>query len=144
MSSDNQPPIRIQSEGAPRIDREKQIGVPGAPPMSCPLCARRFSNVLRPPRRWQWKAKMLLVVGLALSVVWAALLWLGFQYATRNQVVIYFNMYSGALAAFVVGLPAYGLGVIAMRMARVVQLRCASCGWQERYFVNAAGKIVNN
>lgn len=128
------------------IDTTKPLEVPGAPPNACPKCGRGFSHLVKPPRRLQGKAKLVIGVGIVLSMVWGGMLWMLVRAIARAEgpVVIPINVITGAIALAVVAAPAYAIGVWAMRFPRVVRLACRNCGWQERYLVDAGGLIVDD
>ena len=134
----------VSSDFDAAIDTTKASGTPGTLPKGCPSCTRAFSQVLRPPRKLQAKAKAIIALGLCLSIVWAGLLWLGFCLLAScfDYVIIPVNVITGAIAIVVVAAPAYAVGSLAMRFPRIVTLSCRHCGWHQQYRVDAGGGIV--
>jgi hypothetical protein len=127
-----------------RIDRSKPLEVAGGPPGVCPLCGFRFSGVIRPPRRLQAKAKLLIAIGFGLTLLWALFLGVAFVLATSQSdfVIIPMNKFSAGVAAIVVAAPAYLLGAWAMKPPRVVKLSCRQCDWRDTFLVDKRGQTV--
>ena len=127
-------------------DTTKAFDVPGKPPGTCPSCDHKFSNVVKPPRRLQKKAKLMIALGLFLSIAWASVLWIGFLVVSSNMdyVIVPINIITGSIAVAAIAVPAYLVGIIAMRFPRIVKLQCKKCCWQKKYLVDSRGKIASH
>lgn len=125
-------------------------------PDDCPTCERRLfvSQHLAPRPRWQWRARLLLLLGICISGILAVLtlvcagaivaaLTQGQEMGRRDRhdwgmVAVLLWSVSEALAL----LPALALAALAARLPRVLPLRCRACGWSETYILPRRDRLA--
>ena len=130
------------------VDTTKATNLPGAVPSACLGCERPFSRVLKPAKRLQAKARLIMGVGLAISFFVAVITFIAIAFVLSGNlpftVVIPFpRLVLGGGGMLLAALPAYGFGVWALRLPRIVYLECKSCGWSETYLVDRTGKVIS-
>jgi hypothetical protein len=121
-------------------------------PENCPSCDRRLvSNYLLAPRpKWQWRAKLLLLLGATISGILVILAWVfagevvgslalkgGEQLGRKERRewgLLVFVIWAVGVAIAL--LPALGLGLIAARMRKLLKMKCRGCGWSESFVLS--------
>ncbi|REK26801.1 MAG: hypothetical protein DWQ42_08210 [Planctomycetota bacterium] len=120
-------------------------------PAACPSCDRAFSKVLKPHRRLQTKAKLIIAIGLLASLLLIPVaglgIWIGLSQLADAAGVhfIPFPEYVLGFSVLIVSaIPAYFMSVWALRFPKIVSLRCKRCGWVSTYVVDSAGRVVEH
>ena len=112
------------------IDRNRATEVPGTPPKSCPNCGRQFSQLIKPKRQLQKKAKTIVAIGFVGSLLFAMLLWsmietlIAWLLTIFDYIIIPGFFVRTAIILVVISAPAYGAALYAMRFPRTVHLKC--------------------
>ena len=117
--------------------------VPRTPPKACPECGRKFSQVIKPKRRLQNQAKLIIVFGACLTIVWAPVVWLSFWAILAAIGIVIAPLFVVIIPFLIICLPAYAAGVFALRLPCIVQLACRDCSWSRLFVVDKKGQIVS-
>ena len=106
-------------------------------PQSCPDCQTKLGSVRRPVRKLQKKAILLFLFGVVATIVWALLL---FCLVALSPVIVV-PRHPAALVAVLAIIVAPGIliGGWALRLPKVVRLKCNSCQWSSPFLVDNRG-----
>ena len=100
-------------------------------PEQCPTCGAHFSRLTRPKPMMQKKAWTIFLIGVAVSLPWAAGVFV--SQALSDSYIIPLNA-GGILGLTMLAfLPAFLGGMIAFKFPRLLHLRCRQCQWTRTY-----------
>jgi hypothetical protein len=110
---------------------------------------------LAPKPKWQWRAKLLILLGGMISGP-LVILALGFAGEIVGSIALQEGVPLGraerrawgflvfviwAAAVLLALLPALGLGLIAARMPKYLKVRCGKCGWSASFMLSGRPKV---
>ena len=110
-------------------------------PQACPECGEAFSSYYRPQRKWQKKAWLLFLIGIAVTFPWG--LFLMFVVSQLGLVGQGQGRRGGGrlllLLPIILFAPAAALGTLALKMPKVITLNCRHCNWKQPYLIDNRG-----